>query len=159
MKCPFCSKSADRVLDSRLSNEGSSVRRRRLCESCKRRYTTYERIEHLKLYVIKKDDRRELYDRQKILNGLILACKKLPIPMQLIEDIVTRIEFELYEKFDKEIKSTYIGDLVMQELKDLNHVAYVRFASYYREFKDVNAFLEVAKEIRPTIKKPTKKVK
>ncbi|OGL47265.1 MAG: transcriptional regulator NrdR [Candidatus Schekmanbacteria bacterium RBG_16_38_10] len=160
MKCPFCGKEADRVLDSRSSSAGSAVRRRRLCISCNKRYTTYERVDELKLYVVKKDGRRELFDRQKVLSGLTLACKKLPIPFQRLEDIVSRIELEIYEAYGNEVKSSYIGDMIMRELKELDHVAYVRFASYYRAFKDVNDFVEVAKEVRPiVVRRSSAKVK
>lgn len=147
MRCPFCNKDKDTVIDSRVSNDGSAVRRRRICLYCKKRFTTYEKIEPIRFYVIKKDGRRENFNRDKILAGIELACKKLSIPRQRIEDIATGVEMRIYEQGTKEVQSRLIGDMVMEELKKLNHVAYVRFASYYREFRDVGDFLRVAKEI------------
>jgi transcriptional repressor NrdR len=152
MRCPFCGKNKDMVINSRASSDRNVVRRRRLCLSCKQRFTTYERIEPIKFYVIKKDGRREIFNREKVLTGIELACKKLRVPRQRIEDIATKVELEIYEKGKKEIPSSLIGDMVMAELKELNHVAYVRFASYYREFRDVSDFLKVAKEIGFTLK-------
>jgi transcriptional repressor NrdR len=149
MRCPFCKKDNDRVIDSRSANAGATVRRRRECLACSKRFTTYEKVEEIALYVIKKDGRRDVFDREKIKRGLLTACKKLPVSLQTIEDIVNRIEIELYEKYDREVKSTKIGDLVMRELKAINHVAYVRFASVYREFKDVSEFM---RELRPMLK-------
>jgi len=149
MRCPFCKKDNDRVIDSRSANAGTTVRRRRECLVCSKRFTTYEKVEEITLYVIKKDGRRDVFDREKIKRGLLTACKKLPVSLQTIEDIVNRIEIELYEKYDREVKSTKIGDLVMRELKAINHVAYVRFASVYREFKDVSEFM---RELRPMLK-------
>jgi len=149
MRCPFCKKDHDRVLDSRSANGGATVRRRRKCLSCQKRFTTYEKVEEITLYVIKKDGRRDVFDREKIKRGLLTACKKRPVSLQTIEDIVNRIEIELYENYDREVKSTKIGDLVMRELKSLDHVAYVRFASVYREFKDVSEFM---RELRPILK-------
>jgi transcriptional repressor NrdR len=149
MRCPFCKKDNDRVIDSRSANAGTTVRRRRECLVCFKRFTTYEKVEEITLYVIKKDGRRDVFDREKIKRGLLTACKKLPVSLQTIEDIVNRIEIELYEKYDREVKSTKIGDLVMRELKAINHVAYVRFASVYREFKDVSEFM---RELRPMLK-------
>ena len=125
------------------------MRRRRECLACKKRFTTYEKVEEITLYVIKKDGRRDVFDREKIKRGLITACKKRPVSLQTIEDIVNRIEIELYEKFDREVKSTKIGDLVMRELRAIDHVAYVRFASVYREFKDVSEFM---RELKPMLK-------
>ena len=149
MRCPFCKKDHDKVIDSRSANAGATVRRRRECLSCKKRFTTYEKVEEITLYVIKKDGRRDVFDREKIKRGLLTACKKRPVSLQTIEDIVNRIEIELYEKFDREVKSTKIGDLVMRELKAIDHVAYVRFASVYREFKDVGEFM---RELKPMLK-------
>jgi len=125
------------------------VRRRRECLACRKRFTTYEKVEEITLYVIKKDGRRDVFDREKIKKGLLTACKKRPVSLQTIEDIVNRIEIELYENFDREVKSTKIGDLVMRELKAIDHVAYVRFASVYREFKDVSEFM---RELKPMLK-------
>jgi transcriptional repressor NrdR len=149
MRCPFCKKDHDRVIDSRSANGGATVRRRRKCLSCQKRFTTYEKVEEITLYVIKKDGRRDVFDREKIKRGLLTACKKRPVSLQTIEDIVNRIEIELYENYDREVKSTKVGDLVMRELKTLDHVAYVRFASVYREFKDVSEFM---RELKPMLK-------
>ena len=149
MRCPFCKKDNDRVVDSRSANAGATVRRRRECLSCRKRFTTYEKVEEITLFVIKKDGRRDVFDREKVKKGLLTACKKRPVSLQTIEDIVNRIEIELYEKYDREVKSTKIGDLVMRELKAIDHVAYVRFASVYREFKDVSEFM---RELRPMLK-------
>jgi len=149
MRCPFCKKDNDKVIDSRSANAGATVRRRRECLTCGKRFTTYEKVEEITLYVIKKDGRRDVFDREKIKRGLITACKKRPVSLQTIEDIVNRIEIELYEKFDREVKSTKIGDLVMRELRAIDHVAYVRFASVYREFKDVSEFM---RELKPMLK-------
>ena len=149
MRCPFCKKDNDKVIDSRSANAGATVRRRRECLTCGKRFTTYEKVEEITLYVIKKDGRRDVFDREKIKRGLITACKKRPVSLQTIEDIVNRIEIELYEKYDREVKSTKIGDLVMRELRAIDHVAYVRFASVYREFKDVSEFM---RELKPMLK-------
>lgn len=149
MKCPFCKKDNDRVVDSRASDEGSVVRRRRECLACEKRFTTYEHVEAPTLYVIKKDDRRERFDREKIKRGLITACTKRPVSLDKIDAIVSKIEQELYDKYDREVRAKTIGDLIMRELKHLDHVAYVRFASVYREFKDVNEFM---RELRPMLK-------
>jgi transcriptional repressor NrdR len=149
MRCPFCKKDNDKVIDSRSANAGATVRRRRECLACSKRFTTYEKVEEITLYVIKKDGRRDVFDREKIKRGLLTACKKRPVSLQTIEDIVNRIEIELYEKYDREVKSTKIGDLVMRELKAIDHVAYVRFASVYREFKDVGEFM---RELKPMLK-------
>lgn len=149
MRCPFCKKDHDKVIDSRSANAGATVRRRRECLACGKRFTTYEKVEEITLYVIKKDGRRDVFDREKIKRGLLNSCKKRPVSLQTIEDIVNRIEIELYENFDREVKSTKIGDLVMRELKSVDHVAYVRFASVYREFKDVGEFM---RELKPMLK-------
>lgn len=149
MRCPFCRKDNDRVIDSRSSNEGRVIRRRRECLGCRKRFTTYEQVEQIALYVIKKDGRRELFDREKIRRGLLTACKKRPVPVQKIDDIVNKIEIELYQKSDREVKAKTIGSLVMRELKGLDHVAYVRFASVYRDFQDVAEFM---REVQPMLK-------
>ena len=149
MRCPFCKKDNDKVIDSRSANAGATVRRRRECLACGKRFTTYEKVEEITLYVIKKDGTRDVFDREKIKKGLLTACKKRPVSVQTIDDIVNRIEIELYEKYDREVKSTKIGDLVMRELKRVDHVAYVRFASVYREFKDVSEFM---RELKPMLK-------
>ncbi len=150
MKCPFCKKDKDRVIDSRSAGEGRAVRRRRECLACKRRFTTYEQPEEISLHVIKKDGRRELFGRDKVKSGLLTACKKRTISVQRIDDIVAKIEMKLYNKNDREVKSKVIGDMVMDELRKLDHVAYVRFASVYRDFQDAAQFL---RELKPIMRK------
>jgi transcriptional repressor NrdR len=150
MKCPFCKVDDDRVVDSRASSDGYAIRRRRECTSCSRRYTTYERIEESPLRVVKKDDRREPFDRRKILSGLIKACEKRPVSLEALEQITETIEGKVLETFEREVPSTYIGQLVMSELRKVDQVAYVRFASVYREFKDIHEFME---ELRPMLEK------
>ena len=150
MKCPFCGSDDDKVIDSRASNDGSAIRRRRKCQVCSRRYTTYERIEEVPLRVVKRDGTRVPFDRQKILSGILKACEKRPVGIQLLEDVVGRIERQCSENFDREVKTTFIGELVMKELRTLDQVAYVRFASVYRQFRDVSQFLE---ELRPMLEK------
>ncbi len=145
MRCPFCKKEHDQVIDSRSATEGSSVRRRRECLACRRRFTTYERVEEIALFVVKKNGRRDPFDREKIKRGLVLACKKRSVSSEAIEDAVNRIELELFAKYDREVKSGKVGDLVMRELKGIDHVAYVRFASVYRDFKDVSEFMNEVK--------------
>ncbi len=151
MRCPFCKDDNDRVIDSRSSSDGYSVRRRRECLECHKRYTTYERVEEVPLRVVKKDGSRAPFERTRILSGLIKACEKRPVSINTIEDIVDKIEREISEVFDREVTSKFIGDLVMRELKILDQVAYVRFASVYHEFKDVTEFLE---ELRPMLSEP-----
>ena len=141
MKCPFCTNLEDKVIDSRISKDGASIRRRRECLACKRRYTTHERIEETLPSIIKKDGRREPFDRTKILMGIKKACEKRPISIEAIEESVEKIERELQEHGSKEIKSSEIGERIMQELHDLDDVAYVRFASVYRSFKDISEFM------------------
>ena len=145
MKCPFCDEQEDKVIDSRISKDGDSIRRRRECISCKKRFTTHEKIEETLPSIIKKDGRREPFDRDKILRGLKVACRKRPISTDLIEAAVDRIERELQERGVKEIKSTEIGERVMRELHELDDVAYVRFASVYRSFKDIGEFMSEVK--------------
>jgi transcriptional repressor NrdR len=145
MRCPFCKVDDDRVVDSRASNDGFAIRRRRECVACDRRYTTYERIEESPLRVVKKDQRREPFERRKILLGLLKACEKRPIPIAQLEAITERIENKVLEEFDTEVPVTLIGKLVMDELKQIDQVAYVRFASVYREFKDIHEFLDELK--------------
>ncbi len=147
MKCPFCSNGENKVIDSRLSKEGNSIRRRRECLACSRRFTTYEYVEDLIPVVIKKDDRREPFDRMKILSGLKKACEKRPISMDAIESVVDRIEQFCQESQLKEIPSSIIGGKIMEELHQLDGVAYVRFASVYREFKDIKDFMEELKDV------------
>ncbi len=147
MRCPFCGNLEDRVIDSRMSKEGDVIRRRRECLKCERRFTSYERIEEVLPMVVKKDSRREPFDRQKILSGLKKACEKRPIPTEKLEDIVTQIELKLLAQGEKEVPSEWIGEEVMNALRELDNVAYVRFASVYREFEDVNEFLEEVKKL------------
>lgn len=147
MKCAFCHYKETKVIDSRLSNEGQSIRRRRECLKCKRRFTTYEYVEEIPLMVVKKDGRREPFDRKKIIAGIVKACEKRPIGMEKIEELVVNIERNIHKKFDKEVNSKNIGELVMERLADLDEVAYVRFASVYRQFKDVNQFMRELKGI------------
>ncbi|WP_129596419.1 transcriptional regulator NrdR [Anaerophilus nitritogenes] len=142
MNCPFCEYFDTKVVDSRPTEEGQAIRRRRECGKCKKRFTTYEKIEEIPLIIIKKDGNREAYNRNKILNGIIRACEKRPVPMKDIEIMADDIEKNLHNTMDKEIRSTYIGEQVMNHLKDLDEVAYVRFASVYRQFKDINTFME-----------------
>lgn len=140
MKCPFCRENNNKVIDSRLSRDGSAIRRRRECISCSRRFTTYEYIEEIPLMIIKKDKRRERFSRDKVRAGLQKACQKREISMNLIESFIEELERDLRESEEKEIPSTVIGEKVMKKLHDLDKVAYVRFASVYRDFKDVNDF-------------------
>ncbi len=147
MKCPFCAHNEDKVIDSRSSNEGKSVRRRRECEKCKKRFTTYEYIEEVPLMVIKKDGRRESFDRNKIISGIMKACEKRPVSVEKIESVVDRVEKELQKSFDKEVKAQIVGNLVMEHLHKLDEVAYVRFASVYRQFKDINQFMKELKDL------------
>jgi len=147
MKCPFCSDFDNKVVDSRLSGESDVIRRRRECLGCGRRFTTYERVEDILPMVIKKDGRREPFDRNKILSGIQTACQKRPVPVAVMEELVDRIEKTVQEKGDKEIKSSDIGETLMQELHDLDEVAYVRFASVYRSFRDINEFMDELKEL------------
>lgn len=147
MKCPFCSYEISRVIDSRPSDDGASIRRRRQCEKCNRRFTTYEKIEAIPLVIIKKDNNRETYSREKIESGVFRSCHKRPISINQITDIVDEIETKIFNMEEKEISSSIIGEIVMNKLKDLDPVAYVRFASVYREFKDVNTFMDELKKI------------
>jgi transcriptional repressor NrdR len=147
MKCPFCGYEKDKVVDSRPSQDGRSIRRRRKCSSCGRRFTTYEYIEDVSLTIIKNDKRREPFDRQKLSRGIELACKKRPISAKKIESIVDEIEEELQNLSRKEITSQEAGELVMKKLKELDEVAYVRFASVYRKFKDMNEFFAELKAL------------
>ena len=141
MKCPFCHTDEDKVIDSRSSKDGGIIRRRRECVKCSRRFTTYERVEEMLPMLVKKDGRREVYDRLKVLGGLKKACEKRPVSTAAIEQIADRIETMLQERGEKEVPSSVVGEAVMRELHKLDQVAYVRFASVYREFKDVNEFL------------------
>lgn len=150
MRCPYCNTDNDRVIDSRASADGISIRRRRECLECSRRFTTYERMEETPLRVVKKDGSRVPFDRSQILKGMLKACEKRPVAMEDLERITSDIERRLTEMFDREVSSKFIGQQVMEELKRLDQVAYVRFASVYREFKDVQQFLE---ELKPLLQK------
>lgn len=147
MKCPYCGESKDKVVDSRESREGEVIRRRRECLSCGRRVTTYEQIEQAPVMVVKKDGRRERFDRGKLMAGIMRACEKRPIPMQRLEKICDEAEAMIQEKTDREIDSYELGELVMERLRKLDEVAYVRFASVYRQFKDINAFMAELKTL------------
>lgn len=150
MKCPFCGQVDEKVVDSREARDGAAVRRRRECLSCGRRFTTYERIEEIQFMVVKKDGRRELFDRNKILSGLVRATQKRPVGVAALEKIADEVEARLMEKPDREIKSGEIGELIIKRLYELDEVAYVRFASVYRQFKDVNEFVEEVKGLLGT---------
>ena len=145
MKCPFCGMDNTRVIDSRPADDNASIRRRRQCDECGKRFTTYEKVEIIPLTVIKKDRSREPYDRSKIMAGVLRACHKRPIPVEKIEETVNKIENDIFNLEYKEIESKVIGEIVMERLKSLEQVAYVRFASVYREFKDVNTFMDELK--------------
>ena len=156
MKCPFCAEVENKVIDSRLSNQGAVIRRRRECLGCQRRFTTYERVEEILPMVVKKDGRREAFDRQKVLEGLKLACQKRPVGADQLEAVVDGIERRLQEMGEKEVPSSVIGEAVMRELARLDEVAYVRFASVYRSFKDLGEFMSELKELiseRKTVQK------
>ena len=142
MKCPYCEYLESKVIDTRPVEEGGSIRRRRECLNCERRFTTYEQVESVPLVVMKKDGKRQVYNRQKLMNGILRACEKTPVSFTEIEKAVLEIETSLNNKLDREVSSTEIGELVMDKLKAMNDLAYVRFASVYREFKDVNTFLD-----------------
>lgn len=147
MKCPFCGYKEDKVVDSRATQEESAIRRRRECLKCGKRFTTYEYIEDVSMMVVKKDSRREAFDRKKILAGVVRACEKRPISIEKMEEIVTSVERMIQKKYDREVPTTKIGELVMEKLKNLDDVAYVRFASVYRQFKDVGQFMVELKDI------------
>jgi transcriptional repressor NrdR len=147
MTCPFCGHKEDRVIDSRESREGDVIRRRRQCVGCERRFTTYERSDEIPYMVVKKDGRREKFDRQKVLNGLLKACEKRPIPMAKLAEVVDSVEAKLSDNPDREITTTEIGEMLMDRLRGLDKIAYVRFASVYRDFQDVEAFLNELKAL------------
>ena len=141
MKCPFCGYADSKVIDSRPAEEGATIRRRRECLACQKRFTTYETVEHMPLVVVKRDGSRQAFDRAKLINGLVRACEKRPVALEDMEKIADDIEQELQSRLEKEVKSVTIGEMVMARLKDLDEVAYVRFASVYRSFKDLNTFM------------------
>lgn len=147
MKCPFCTHDDTRVVDSRLGKEGNNIRRRRECIECERRFTTYERVEETLPLVIKKDGRREVFDRQKIISGIQRACEKRPVPIATIEKVVDQMEVSLQESGEKEIAASRIGEAIMEALQALDEVAYVRFASVYRQFRDINEFMSELTDI------------
>ncbi|MCR4990391.1 MAG: transcriptional regulator NrdR [Lachnospiraceae bacterium] len=147
MKCPFCGHENTRVIDSRPAEENNSIRRRRVCDECDKRFTTYEKVETIPLIIVKKDDNREAFDRAKIESGVLRACHKRPVSAKQIQEIVDSVETEIYSKEEREIPSSVIGELVMEKLKDVDSVAYVRFASVYREFKDINTFMDELKKV------------
>lgn len=147
MKCPFCDYYETKVVDSRPTDEGQAIRRRRECIKCSKRFTTYEKVEEIPLIIIKKDKSRESYDRNKILNGILKACEKRPVPLSVIEETVDEIEKTLYNSMEKEVTSQHIGEMIMNKLKNIDEVAYVRFASVYRQFKDINTFMEELKKL------------
>lgn len=141
MKCPYCSHGEDKVIDSRPTDEGATIRRRRECLNCHKRYTTYEKVEYLPIMVIKKDGSRQPYDREKVRKGILRACEKRSVSISQIENILDAIEAQISNSLEREVTSAFIGELVMEKLRDLDEVAYVRFASVYRQFKDINTFM------------------
>lgn len=147
MKCPFCSFEESKVIDSRPTDEGERIRRRRECMSCAKRFTTYEIIESVPIVVVKKDKSREVFDRDKLFNGMMRACEKRPVSVDVIEKAIDDIEAEIQNSLDREVTSVKIGELVMDKLKDIDEVAYVRFASVYRQFKDINTFMSELKKL------------
>ncbi|MCD7866680.1 MAG: transcriptional regulator NrdR [Clostridiales bacterium] len=151
MRCPYCSQDNTRVVDSRPVEDTNSIRRRRLCDSCGKRFTTYEKVETIPLTVIKKDQNRERYDRSKIQDGVLRACYKRPTSIEKIEEMIDAVEGEIFRAEDREISSSRIGEIVMVHLKSLDPVAYVRFASVYREFKDVGTFMDELKKLMPQL--------
>jgi transcriptional repressor NrdR len=150
MKCPFCGHPEDKVVDSRESKEGESIRRRRECLKCEKRYTTYERIDEIPYMVVKKDGRREKFDRQKVLNGLLRACEKRPIPMGKLEQIVNEAETFVIDSPERERRTSEVGELIMNRLRKYDKVAYVRFASVYLDFKDIKEFMDELKHLLKT---------
>lgn len=141
MKCPYCSFDEDKVIDSRPTDEGATIRRRRECLSCRKRYTTYEKVENMPIMVIKKDGSRQAYDREKVRKGILRACEKRSVSINQIEKILDAIEGQINNSLEREVTSEFIGELVMEKLRELDEVAYVRFASVYRQFKDINTFM------------------
>jgi transcriptional repressor NrdR len=152
MKCPFCSHLEDKVVDSRESKEGDVIRRRRECLKCSKRFTSYERIDQVPHMVVKKDGRRERFDREKVLSGLLRACEKRPVPMKTLEQVADRVEALVHESPDREVPTQLVGEQLMESLRELDKVAFVRFASVYREFKDVDQFMATLKGLLETSK-------
>ena len=149
MKCPYCQFLEDKVLESRVIREGEAIKRRRECLRCRRRYTTYEHIEERRVMVVKKDGRREPFDRQKVLRGLELACRKRPVSVETLEQIADKIERELYDRGEYEVSAAVIGEMLVEELRHVDPVAYVRFASVYRDFQDLKQFQDLLELLRP----------
>jgi transcriptional repressor NrdR len=147
MKCPYCGFIEDKVIDSRPTDEGSAIRRRRECSSCVKRFTTYEKVESLPLMVIKKDKTRQAFNREKLLNGLLRACEKRPVSINDLEKLVEEIESQIYNSLQREITTQDIGEMVMSRLKNMDEVAYVRFASVYRQFRDINTFMDELRKL------------
>ena len=147
MKCPFCNYYETKVVDSRPTDEGQAIRRRRECIKCSKRFTTYENVEEIPLIIVKKDGNRQPYDRNKVLNGILKACEKRPVSLSVIEETVDEIEKNLYNSMEKEVTSQHIGEMIMDNLKNIDEVSYVRFASVYRQFKDINTFMEELKKL------------
>lgn len=145
MKCPYCGETESKVIDSRPADDGERIRRRRECLECAKRFTTYEVVETFPLMVIKKDKSREAFDRQKLLNGMMRACEKRPVTYKMLDNAIINIEQTLLSSYDREVASVYVGELAMQELKRIDEVAYVRFASVYRQFSDINTFMDELK--------------
>ncbi|MCR4430069.1 MAG: transcriptional regulator NrdR [Tepidanaerobacteraceae bacterium] len=152
-KCPFCGYLDSKVMDSRPTDEGSIIRRRRECPSCKKRFTTYERVDELPIMVIKKNGNREVFDPHKIINGLLKACEKRPVAMDVLQNIANDVEKELKNAMEQEVESCKIGEMVMRRLKNVDEVAYVRFASVYRQFKDINSYIEEIERLQKQNKK------
>lgn len=148
MKCPYCGYAGNHVVDSRPTEDDEAIRRRRECERCKKRFTTYERYETLPLIVVKKDESRENFSRQKVLNGMLKSCEKRPIPIEVLEEAVGEIENKLRAENQREVSSTHIAELIMEKLREIDQVAYVRFASVYRAFKDVDSFIAELKALK-----------
>ena len=157
MKCPYCGELESKVIDSRPTEDGEKIRRRRECLSCKKRFTTYEIVETVPLMVIKKDRSREAFDRQKLLGGMLRACEKRPVSYQMLETAVDNIEQNLLSSYEREVSSMHVGELAMAELKKIDEVAYVRFASVYRQFSDLNTFMDELKDMLSTRSKHTEK--
>lgn len=147
MKCPFCAVEESKVIDSRPTDEGERIRRRRECISCGKRFTTYEIIESVPIIVVKKDKSRQVFDRNKLLNGMLRACEKRPVSIEMLETAVSEIEAALQNSLEREVSTDYIGELAMEKLKAIDEVAYVRFASVYRQFKDINTFMDELKKL------------
>jgi len=157
LKCPSCDYKETKVVDSRISTDGGSIRRRRECLKCSKRFTTYEYVEQVPLMIIKKDGRRQPFDRSKITSGLVKACEKRPISIDKIEDVTREVERTLQRKYDREVESHIVGEIIMEKLASLDEVAYVRFASVYRQFRDVNQFMKELKVILEKEKEPVKR--